>query len=124
MKQTLVIPYKLPSMNDIIAAAHSRQGRYTSYGKMKKQHGLAIILLIKTQGLTPISSPVDFVFHWSEKRRNRDLDNIVTGRKFVLDALVDAGILSGDGWKQIIGFRDYFYSGVKDEVRVEINYLI
>ena len=55
--------------------------------------------------------PVAVCFEWHEKTRRRDLDNIASAKKFILDALQECGILEGDGQKQIIAFNDSFAIG-------------
>ena len=67
-----------------------------------------------------IKKPVYMVYKWFEKDRRRDLDNISSyGRKIIQDSLVRLGILKDDGWKQITGFRDEFYVD-KVEPRIEV----
>lgn len=56
-----------------------------------------------------IERPVFMEYTWFEKNRRRDLDNISSfGRKVVQDALVIAGVLKDDGWKHVVGFSDRF----------------
>ena len=115
MKQTLIINYSLPGMNEIIKASKEHWG---AYSKMKKDLTLAIGLEIKAQRIKPITQ-AKFEFHWTEKRRNRDKDNIVVGRKFILDALVEMNILTNDGWRYITGWTDNFSIG-EPQVKVII----
>lgn len=117
MKQYLHIPNRLPGLNDILAAARITKGRWNKYANMKKQYGLELCLLIKQQELQPIHSMIDIEFHWYEKSKKRDKDNIAAGKKFILDALVDSGILGGDDWRYINSFSDYFHI---DSDRVEV----
>ena len=119
-EQTLRINYKLPGMNEIIKAAHLRKGKYSQYAEMKKRLGKEIGLLIISQQLKPIVR-AELDFHWYEKKRNRDPDNIVAGRKFILDALVDRGIIGDDRSKYIVGWNDNFHFGEKDGVGVVIK---
>lgn len=65
--------------------------------------------------------PVCVRFIWHERTRRRDLDNIASAKKFILDALIECGVLPGDGQKYVCGIRDEFVipSGF-DGVRVEI----
>lgn len=50
----------------------------------------------------------------------RDLDNISSfGRKVIQDALVNAAILKGDGWKYVVGFSDRFEVD-KENPRIEV----
>jgi Holliday junction resolvase RusA-like endonuclease len=53
-------------------------------------------------------NPVFLVFHWVEKDKRRDHDNVAFGKKFIQDALVSLRVLEGDGWKHVIGFLDVF----------------
>jgi len=73
---------------------------------MKKQHGEAIQWHLRRYAIQPVQR-VSFVFVWHELHRQRDPDNFTSGgRKIILDALVEAGILANDGWKQIVGWSD------------------
>ena len=59
-----------------------------------------------------LTDPVVIRFDWHEMGRERDLDNIAAGgRKFILDAMVAAKVLPGDGWRWVRGFRDQFWLG-------------
>lgn len=59
-------------------------------------------------------------FRWYLPNKKKDPDNISFAKKYILDAIVKAGILENDGWKQIEGFTDIF---VVDETnpRIEIE---
>lgn len=51
----------------------------------------------------------------------RDLDNISSfGRKVIQDALVNAAVLKGDGWKHVVGFSDRFEVD-KENPRIEVR---
>lgn len=52
---------------------------------------------------------VHLYIDWYEKDKRRDLDNVAFAKKFIQDALVDMGVLAGDGWKYIEGFTDRFF---------------
>ena len=62
---------------------------------------------------------VFITFRWFCKNRKKDSDNIVVGKKFILDGLVEAGVLKNDGWKQVAGFKDEFEVD-RDNPRIEI----
>ena len=67
-----------------------------------------------------IKKPVTMYYTWYEPNRKRDLDNISSyGRKVIQDALVHCGVIQNDGWKQILGFADRFYVDRK-EPRIEV----
>ena len=57
---------------------------------------------IRQAKLQPVDGPVSLHFLWMEPNKKRDKDNIAAGGcKIAIDALVAAGILKNDGWKQI-----------------------
>lgn len=62
-------------------------------------------------------------YKWFEKDRRRDLDNISSfGRKVIQDALVKTRVLENDGWRHIVGFSDEFYIDKKSpRIEVEIT---
>ncbi len=78
---------------------------------MKARNEALVKLAIKQQmrGIR-IEEPVFMEYRWYEKNKKRDLDNISSyGRKVIQDSLVYAHVLKNDGWKEITGFSDEFY---------------
>lgn len=78
---------------------------------MKARNEALVKIAIKQQlrGLR-IEKPVFMEYRWYEKNRRRDLDNISSfGRKIIQDSLVQIHVLANDGWKEIVGFSDQFY---------------
>ena len=68
-----------------------------------------------------VKCPVRMVYRWYEKDRRRDLDNISSyGRKVIQDTLVESKILPNDGWGQIKGFTDDFFVD-KKYPRIEVE---
>jgi len=106
MTHTLTIPGQLPGLNEYIAA--ERANRYKA-AAMKRDAEQLIGLCARSQ-LRSIrfTNPVTIHYAWYEPNRRRDKDNIAFARKFIQDALVNAGVLQGDGWRHINGFSDTF----------------
>lgn len=107
MEYILKIPGKLPGLNDYIAA--ERTNRHKG-AKMKADNGTAVSVAIRQcmRGIR-IEKPVFMEYTWYEPNKRRDLDNISSfGRKVIQDALVNAAVLKDDGWKYIVGFSDRF----------------
>lgn len=101
-----VIQGRLPSLNEYIAAERSG---YHAANNMKKQCQAQIASAARCARLRRIKKPVYICYTFFEKNRRRDKDNVsATAHKFVQDALVQAGILAGDGWQHVTGFRDDF----------------
>lgn len=107
MEYLLVIPGRLDNLNDYISA--ERSNRYKG-AKLKSDNEQAVIYAIRNclRGVK-IDKPVFMEYLWVEKNRRRDLDNISSfGRKVIQDSLVNSHVLKNDGWKEIIGFSDSF----------------
>lgn len=96
--------YDLPGLRGVDGRAVGAAG-----AKLKKQCECVVLHALRSLGKLQIEEPVYMVYHWYEKDRRRDKDNISSfGRKVIQDALVKAHILQNDGWKNIIGFEDRF----------------
>lgn len=118
MEYLLKIPGRLPGLNDYIAA--ERANRYKG-AKMKTDNEKIIMCAIR-QCIrnVRIEKPVFMEYTWVEKNRRRDKDNITFGRKFIQDALKNAGVLKDDGWNEVVGFSDRFEVD-KENPRIEIK---
>lgn len=98
----------------MLAASRSqgRTGFGGSYARRKIEIESDLIRQIVAAKLQPIDQ-ARLEFLWIERNQKRDKDNIAAGRKFILDALVQAGIIPGDGWRHVAGFTDEF--GISSE---------
>ncbi len=120
-KYNFFIPRKLPTMNEIIDAA--KTSRY-AYARQKEEY---TDLVAGTVGLTfrfrkfDIKGKVWISITWVEKNMRWDPDNIVAGKKFILDGIVKAGLLKNDGWKSIAGFTETWELGKEPGVWVEVR---
>lgn len=118
MEHKLIIPGKLPGLNDYIAV--ERTNRHKG-AKMKAENGNIVSAAIRQcmRGVR-IEKPVFMEYLWVEPSRRRDKDNISSfGRKVIQDALVDTGVLKDDGWKYVVGFSDRFELD-KENPRIEV----
>ena len=104
--QELWIPGPLPGLNDLIADAKGYGGRGYGYSKTKREWSNTVMLLAKSAKLKPVAS-ARLSFEWREKTKRRDPDNFSSaGKKLILDGLVKAGVLDGDGWSGVYSFTD------------------
>lgn len=118
MEYLLTIPGTLPNLNDYIAA--ERTNRHKG-AKMKADNGNIVAVAIRQclRGVR-IEKPVYMEYTWYEPNKRRDKDNISSfGRKVIQDALVQRGVLQGDGWKYVVGFSDRFDVDKKNP-RIEV----
>lgn len=110
------IPFKLPSCNQYINEC--RRNKYAG-AKMKKDIQEQIGIYIKQ--IPKIDKPVKINFTWIEDNKRRDLDGICFAKKFILDALVQAGVLADDNRKIVTNFTDSFEYADKSKVIVELE---
>lgn len=115
----LVIPGPLPGLNEFIRA--ERGNKYAG-NQVKKHAEAAIAACIRQQlGRQRAQPPVQLRITWVERDRRRDRDNVAFAKKFILDALVRAGVIPDDGWDMVTGFRDAFaLDRANPRVEVEI----
>ena len=121
MKHKFEINKRLIGLNE-----YTNVNRYNKYAgaKQKKTEQEYIKMCIKKQlGDLKIDKPVIGQFTWIEGNKRRDLDNICFAKKFILDSLVELGILKDDNRKMVCGFRDNFEYANKSMVIVELETL-
>ena len=116
MRYRVEIPMKLPSLNEYIGVC--RTNPYKA-AKFKKDVEDRIIFYLVN--LPRMEKPVKIHFHWIERNRRRDLDNVAYAKKHILDALVKAGKLKDDNRKCVTAFTDDFDYGVEAKVILEIE---
>lgn len=120
-KQTFTIPQRLPGLNEVIAA--NRNSPYKG-ANLKRKTENDIMLYIRQARLETVEDPCIVCMVFDEPNRRRDVDNVESAKKFVLDALVKAGILHGDGQKWVIGapsFTRYADTGAMVKVTIIEN---
>ena len=118
-RYTLIINGKLDNLNDYITACRTNQYKGSSVKNYNENKVKSAIY--EQLGRIRITRPVYMSYRWYEPNRRRDLDNISSfGRKVIQDALVKTRVLQNDGWKEIVGFRDDFYID-KENPRVEVE---
>jgi Holliday junction resolvase RusA-like endonuclease len=119
MEYHLTILGRLEGLNDYIAACRTNPHKGN---KMKKDAEESVSWLIRRElrGIH-IMKPVLIKYDFYEANKKRDLDNISSfAHKVIQDSLVKTGVLSNDGWKEIIGYLDQFYCDGKNP-RIEVT---
>ena len=105
MQQKLIIPCELPDLNTTIALS---KRHWSEYAKLKRKYTQMVACHARRQLKPILSGRVHLSFVWYCRNKRRDPDNVCSAKKFIIDGLVAAGILSNDGWKQVVGFSDSF----------------
>lgn len=112
----IIIPGELPGMNEIIKASKSH---YHAYNNMKRKHTENIAWLAKATKKK--YEKIDLEITWICKNRRKDKDNIMAGgTKFILDGLVEGGMIANDGWRHI-GDIDHKFKVDRDNPRIEVR---
>jgi len=114
-EEKLVIEGELPGLNEII---ENSKTHWAKYAEEKKSLTETVAWLAKEQ-IKNKYSKIDLTFIWFCKNKRRDKDNIIAGQKFVIDGLVEAGVIENDGWNEIGNIIHYFEIDKKNP-RVEI----
>lgn len=114
---TITVSGTFPDMNRIIAAS---KRHWSSYAKFKRTYTDLVITATKNRHDPITNYPVHLRFDWYCKNRKVDPDNIAAAKKMIIDGLVAAGILAGDGWKHICELSDRFHIDSQNP-RVVVN---
>lgn len=118
MEYLLVIPGRLDNLNDYISA--ERTNRYKGAQMKSRSEAIVISAIKHCMSGVRIESPVYMEYTWYERNKRRDLDNISSfGRKVIQDSLVHTHVLKNDGWREIVGFSDDFRVDSKNP-RIEV----
>lgn len=94
MKQSFFVVGKLPGANDCLWK------HWRTFDRLKKANQMFIRAAIRRARVKPMQCAA-VSFEWHEPDQKRDIDNVIFGQKFALDALVQEGILPDDGWAEI-----------------------
>lgn len=109
-----MIEEKLPSLNDVIAK--NRTNRYAG-AKYKKSIediiGWSIKRALLNKTLWPVHTACVIEIDWHEATKRRDVDNIQSSQKFILDALVNNSILPNDNRRYV---KQIYHNIIDDEV--------
>ncbi len=122
MTVELFIPRLAPNLNDLIRA-RGRHGQV--YNRLKQSWAETITAITARHILDGGAFGIgrcSVHFELVEQNTRRDPDNIASGTaKLVLDGLVKAGVLEGDGWKHIAGLSFSWRVGSPVGVRVTLT---
>lgn len=113
------VPGPLPGLNEIIKAAKGYGGKGLGYSLLKQQWTLAVAAHARRANL-PKYERIKLACRWIERKRNRDIDNIEAGVKFIADGLKAAGVIPNDGQKHFVGTEHTHEVGIVPGVEVTV----
>ena len=115
---SFTIQGRLSGLNEYTKAC--RSNCYAGDSMKKKNERIIKDSIFEQLRGVKFDNKVSISYTWYEKDKRRDLDNIAFAKKFIQDALVEMGVLKGDGWKYIIGLKDEFRVD-KNNPRIEVT---
>lgn len=116
-----IINQKLPSLNEWWNALASNKYLGSKFKReVEEVIGWSIKNALASNQLRKPSGAVVLNIEWHEKTKRRDADNVVSAKKFILDALVKTGVLEDDSRKYVKGFFDKIIDDKEDYVLVEL----
>lgn len=116
--QKFTIPFRLPSLNEYIEAC--RRNPHAG-AKLKRDTDDAIKLCIMEAKLKTVELPCIVHMVFTEPNRRRDVDNVESAKKYILDALTGYGVLRGDGPRWVVGVPSFTEYGSPGKVDVTIQ---
>lgn len=117
-----VIDAQLPSLNEYQNACRSNP----IVGAKFKEDTESVILWALLQAKQSRTAhrvkeyPEQIKITWHEKDKRRDVDNIKSAAKFILDAMTKSGLIKDDGRRFVSQIYDYVVDDKKTFVVVEI----
>ena len=121
MSKRLIIEDELTALNEFINA--ERRNRYIAAKIKKDETGYCQDVAEKSElKLQENDFPCALIITWYVKNKRKDADNIAFAKKFILDGLVEAGVLPNDNRKYVQGFTDIVKED-KERQRIEITFV-
>jgi Holliday junction resolvase RusA-like endonuclease len=121
---TFTIQGRLPSINELIRWDRivGRNGPRKYYGAKKRREAVYHVwAYIKKSPILKFAGAVDVEVRWFEPNARRDYDNIASGIKFILDALVKTETIKGDSRKWIPAPVKHEFAVDKENPRIEVT---
>lgn len=108
---------ELPNLNEQISAAQANKFKYAKY---KRNHTEGVCWEAKRQLRGIKLTTFAVVCRWYVKSQRIDPDNTAFAIKYILDGLQWAGVIEGDGFKQVSGGIVHQFAVDKNRPRVEV----
>lgn len=118
---TLTINAKLPSLNDYIDVCRRNKYQAAQFKRnIDELIGWAIKQALVKGTLHPIESPCFIEIEWWESSKRRDVDNVHSSVKFILDSLVKNQVIKNDSPKYVEQIYHKVYYGKQNKVIVRL----
>ena len=116
------IKQQLPSLNTYINKLKSPKGKYIGAKFKEETDDVCAAYMLKERNALKsyCSQPVIILFCWNEKAHRRDLDNVYSAKKYILDAMQKLQIIENDDYSHIRGVYDSISYGQTNLVSVRV----
>ena len=119
MTQRNVFATPIPTLNQYINT--ERRNKFAA-AKIKRDTEALLVIEMQSQKIKPVVSyPVGVAYAiYAPNKRTDKMNRLTTAVKFIEDALQTAGIIRGDGWKDLDYPSPPTFRIDKDNPRVEV----
>lgn len=100
-QQFFMIKLKLPSLNELINVTRTNKYQAAAFKKDIEEAIGWSIKQAQTKGLQKVTEPCDILIDFFESTKRRDVDNIQSSTKYILDAMQKCGVLPNDNRKWV-----------------------
>lgn len=118
-----IIKQKLPSLNEYVRACRSNKYHGAKFkADVEEAIGWAIKQAQAAGKLSVMGEkPCKVYIDWHEKTKRRDVDNIQSAQKYILDALQKCGIIKNDSRKYVKQIYHTVNDSTEDYVVVRLE---
>lgn len=118
----VTIPGEFPDLNQLIGYAKIRKGRWCKYNDVKRDYEDLIRVAVHQACPKYIHETYQITTTFYVKNRRKDPTNIVSAaEKIILDGFQKAGLVTGDGWKNVKPPKTTWWEVDKENPRIEIT---
>lgn len=118
---TFTIPQQLPTLNEYTLKCRAHWSRGAAF-KADVENMLCLYInnAMRRGECVPATRPCSISIAWHEKTQRRDVDNIQSAQKFILDAMQKCGVIKTDGRKWVKQINHTIVDDDEDKVIVAI----
>ncbi len=118
----LLIDAQLPSLNQYQNACRSHWSKGAEFKKdVETLIGDYVKIALLQRKLRRVEKPCEIFIEWHEKTKRRDVDNIQSAQKFILDVLQSHSVIKNDSRKYVKQIHHTIIDDKRDFVIVRIE---
>lgn len=118
MDNKCIFKGRLPSLNEYIRVLNSNRYQANNFKQAIENE---LVWTMKSSAMKTTDKPCIVCIKYHEKDKRRDIDNIYSANKYILDALRKAGIIKNDSQKYVRDVKDSFVYDKENFVEIELK---